>query len=113
MNESLSMLDRIVQFYNFIFESLKMSDAVIALISAMMTTVGLAIVNKIMNRRSEIWKQSSEMREELRVDLKHSHDELRILRERNTDCEREHAMLMGKITEINIRLKAVSDELGI
>ncbi len=95
-----------------------MSDAVIALVTAMMTTIGLAMVNKLMSRPSEHWKQASEMRGELRADLDRSHDDLERAhtdldreRERNEHRDREFIDLKEQLIEFNIKMRTVSAEL--
>lgn len=88
-----------------------MSDAVIALVTAMMTTIGLAMVNKLMSRPSEHWKQASEMREELRSDLERSNKELERLREKGQVRDIEHLELKFNMVDVNIQLKNVIDDL--
>ena len=60
------MYSRVLEVSEFLLGSLKMSEAVVALISAAVTTIGLAIINKLMARPGEQWKQASDIREELR-----------------------------------------------
>jgi septal ring factor EnvC (AmiA/AmiB activator) len=105
------MYNRIVEFPSFILGSLRMSDAVIALISAMMTTIGLAMVNKLMSRPSEHWRQASEMREELRKDLSRAQEELSRLRDRNQQRDIEFFDIKEQMINIAIELRTVSNNL--
>ncbi len=88
-----------------------MSDALLAIASAVVTTIGLAIVNKMMSRPAEHWKQASEMRGELRIDLERSCRELDVLRDKSRLRDLELMDLKEQMIEVNIKLRAVSSEL--
>jgi hypothetical protein len=88
-----------------------MSDAVIALISAMMTTIGLAVVNKMMSRPAERWKQAAEMREELRQDLTRAQGELQRIRERSETRDLQFLELKEQMIDTRIQLMNMSSEL--
>jgi peptidoglycan hydrolase CwlO-like protein len=89
------------------FGSIKMSDAMIALISAIITSIGLTLINRMLSTPSEHWKQAAEIRDELRNDLKRAQGELEMLRGEIAARDREILELREQILELNTELKKV------
>lgn len=112
------MLTRIAEFHSFLLGSLKMSDALIVAATAIATTIGLAIINKLMARPMENWKQASELRGELRTDLsRYQSDLLRVqselanLRESGYNKDKELLSLKQALMDVNQTLYEVRIEL--
>jgi len=105
------MFTRIAEFHSFLFGSLKMSDALIALISALMTTVGLAIINKLMSRPTEHWKQAQDLREELRKDLTRAQGDLYSMKDKSYERDAEYMDLKQQLITMGTDLRNVSEAL--
>jgi len=100
---------------NFVINQLgnvKMSDAMIALISAIITSIGLTLINRLLSTPSEHWKQAAEIRDELRNDLRRAQSELEILRGNIAERDREILELRQQILELNTELNKVKRILG-
>jgi septal ring factor EnvC (AmiA/AmiB activator) len=106
------MLSRVSEFLGFLLGSLKMSEAVLVSVTAVITTVGLAVVNKLMNRPGEQWKQAADMREELRRDLDRAKDEVEQLRTTSIARDQQFLEVREQLMEMRLDLKQVTIELA-
>lgn len=113
------MLDALSELHILLKSTLTVSNAMIGLLSAMITTIGLAIVNKLMSRPSEHWKQASELREELRKDrdelredFTHAQDQLDKLHIERKENDAALLNLRLQILNLTIELKTMGIELA-